>query len=56
MNEFRGDAVPMVIPDNLSSVQFMLDYHHPRRPLRPANAPWFIDDTTGRPVFLEEAR
>jgi 4-coumarate--CoA ligase len=56
MTAFRIDAAPLAIPDDLTAAQFMLDHTHPLRPPRPATAPWFIDDTTGRPVFLEEVQ
>jgi hypothetical protein len=56
MSHFTVEAPPLVIPDDLTVAQFTLDRHHPSRPLRPASAPWFIEDGTGRPVFFEEVR
>lgn len=58
MTEFHSPHGPLTdhLPDDLTVVQFMLDYHHPMRQVRPASSPWFIDDTTGRQVFYEEVR
>jgi 4-coumarate--CoA ligase len=56
MSDFCVDAPPLVIPSNLTLVQFILDHHHPNRPLRPPLTPWFIEEATGRPVFYEEVR
>ena len=44
------------IPSNMSVAQFFLDYCHPSRPVRPENAPWLIDNDTGRSYYLEEIR
>lgn len=56
MSEFTSIFGPLTdtIPDDLSVAQFILDSHHPRRPVRPSDAPWLIDDVTGRKVFYEE--
>ncbi|KAI6137934.1 hypothetical protein BKA82DRAFT_4259713 [Pisolithus tinctorius] len=45
-----------LIPDDLTVPQFILDYHHPCRPLRRHDIPWFIDGQTGNKVGLEELR
>ncbi|KAG6372892.1 hypothetical protein JVT61DRAFT_7328 [Boletus reticuloceps] len=44
------------IPDNLTLAQFILDSHHPSRPIRKHGIPWFIEDHTGRTVGYEEIR
>jgi len=44
------------IPTNMTIAQFFLDYQHPNRPVRPENAPWLIDNDTGRSYHLEEIR
>lgn len=44
------------IPDNLTLAQFILDSHHPLRPIRKHGIPWFIDDHTGRTLGHEEVR
>ncbi|KAF7965524.1 hypothetical protein HWV62_43070 [Athelia sp. TMB] len=56
MTEFTSLFGPLTdpIPDDVSVAQFILDKHHPRRPVRPAHTPWLIDDVTGRKVFYEE--
>ncbi|KAF7980913.1 hypothetical protein HWV62_36113 [Athelia sp. TMB] len=59
MSEFTSLFGPLNesdIPDDISIAQFILDKHHPRRPLRPSDTPWLIDDLTGRKVFYEELR
>ncbi|EPQ60488.1 acetyl-CoA synthetase-like protein [Gloeophyllum trabeum ATCC 11539] len=57
MVERRGPVHSMPhIPDDLTLAQFMLDVHHPSRPLRPDGVPWLIEDTTGRRVGSEEIR
>lgn len=35
------------IPDNVTTPQFFLDYHHPNSPIWPENTPWFIDNEMG---------
>lgn len=55
MTDFRckyGECPP--IPDDLTIPQFLLDYYHPERPLRPKACPWLIEDGTGRTIFYEE--
>ncbi|KAI6044839.1 phenylacetyl-CoA ligase [Pisolithus marmoratus] len=44
------------IPDDLTVPQFILDYHHPCRPLRRHDIPWLIDGQTGNKVGLDELR
>ncbi|KAJ7193364.1 amp dependent CoA ligase [Mycena pura] len=44
------------IPNDLTLPQFLLDYTHPARPLRPHGVPWLIEDKTGRPVAYDELR
>ncbi|KZP07131.1 amp dependent CoA ligase [Athelia psychrophila] len=58
MTEFISLFGPLVdpIPDDISVAQFILDRDHPRRPVRPTDTAWLIDDATGRKVFYEELR
>lgn len=42
------------IPDDLTIPQFLLDTTHPLKPVNTTNAPWLIDDASGRKVGLEE--
>jgi hypothetical protein len=53
MSEIFGEPLDSVIPDDLTLSQFFLDSHHPRRPVR-TNAPWLIEDETGRHIGFEE--
>jgi acyl-CoA synthetase (AMP-forming)/AMP-acid ligase II len=55
MSEIFGELLDSVIPDDLTLSQFFLDSHHPRRPVR-TNAPWLIEDETGRHIGFEEIR
>ncbi|KAF9502465.1 phenylacetyl-CoA ligase [Pleurotus eryngii] len=55
MTIFRGPPTPY-IPDDLTIPQFILDSHHPTRPVRPHGTPWLIDDVTGTKVGFEELR
>jgi len=55
MTEIYGDPLEGVVPDDLTIPQFFLDFHHPRRPLR-TDAPWLIEDETGRHIGFEEVR
>jgi len=55
MVEISGGPLETEIPDDLTIPQFFLDSHHPRRPVR-NNAPWMIDDETGRQIGYEEVR
>lgn len=55
MTEFTSLFGPLgPIPDDISIAQFILDKDHPRRPVRPTNTAWIIDDASGRQVFQEE--
>lgn len=42
------------IPDDLTTPQFILDYHHPIRPQRPLGVPWLVADKSGQHLNLEE--
>ena len=55
MTEFRSlyDPCPP-IPDDLTTVQFLLDSYHPTRPIRGGDIPWLIEDSTGRGIGYEE--
>ncbi|KAG6331002.1 hypothetical protein ID866_8088 [Astraeus odoratus] len=44
------------IPDDLTLAQFILDYHHPCRPVRKHGIPWIIDEQSGKKVGLDELR
>ncbi|KAG2065599.1 acetyl-CoA synthetase-like protein [Suillus decipiens] len=55
MPEIFGEPLDSVIPDDLTLSQFFLDSHHPRRPVR-TDAPWLIEDETGRHIGFEEIR
>ncbi|KZT02013.1 amp dependent CoA ligase [Laetiporus sulphureus 93-53] len=55
MAEIQGSGGPLpAIPDDMTIVQFMLDYRHPSRPA--ARNAWFIDDVTGRRIGEDEIR
>ena len=55
MSEIIADGGPLpVIPDNLTIPQFMLDVHHPARPVLKQAQPWCIDELTGREVCSDE--
>lgn len=57
MAEIEGPGgPPPSIPDDLTIVQFMFDYQHPIRPIRRNDSPWFIEDTVGRKVRIDEVR
>ncbi|KAH0586556.1 hypothetical protein H2248_007782 [Termitomyces sp. 'cryptogamus'] len=43
------------IPDNISLPQFMLQYHHPLRPIR-TDIACLIEDDSGRGIYFEELR
>ena len=47
------NALPF-IPDDLSVPQFLLDVHHPSRPVRTKPQAWFIDEISGREIGLDE--
>ncbi|KAG1847293.1 phenylacetyl-CoA ligase [Suillus tomentosus] len=55
MPEIFTEPLDSVIPDDLTLTQFFLDSHHPRRPVR-TDAPWLIEDDTGRRIGYEEIR
>ncbi|EKM61281.1 uncharacterized protein PHACADRAFT_168715 [Phanerochaete carnosa HHB-10118-sp] len=55
MAEIRTDSLAP-IPDDLTIPQFILDYHHPLRPIRKDLTPWLIEDATGRRISYEELR
>ncbi|OJA18473.1 hypothetical protein AZE42_04979 [Rhizopogon vesiculosus] len=55
MPEISGVPLDTAIPDNLTIPQFFLDSHHPRRPVR-TDAPWLIENETGRHIGFEEIR
>ncbi|KAI6115792.1 hypothetical protein EDD16DRAFT_1828046 [Pisolithus croceorrhizus] len=44
------------IPDDLTLVQFILDYQHRSRPVRKHGVPWIIEDHTGKAHGLDELR
>ncbi|EMD36989.1 hypothetical protein CERSUDRAFT_114889 [Gelatoporia subvermispora B] len=55
--EFKGPGGPLpYIPDDLSVVQFILDSHHPTRPVVDRPWPWMIEDATGRQIGGDEIR
>lgn len=56
MAEMHGPPLsPSMIPDDLTIAQFMLDRPHPYRSTsRPVEAPWLVDDATGRKIGFEE--
>lgn len=58
MAEMHGPPLsPTMIPDDLTIAQFMLDRPHPYRSTsRPVEAPWLVDDATGRKIGFEEVR
>lgn len=55
MPEIFGEPLDSAIPDDLTLSQFFLDSYHPRRPVR-TDAPWLIEDETGRHIGFEEIR
>ncbi|KAL0951459.1 hypothetical protein HGRIS_008147 [Hohenbuehelia grisea] len=55
MSVFYGPPAPY-IPDDLTIPQFILDSHHPVRPVRSNDIPWFVDDASGTKVGYEELR
>ncbi|TBU63558.1 amp dependent CoA ligase [Dichomitus squalens] len=57
MPEIHADGEPLpVIPDNVTIPQFILDVHHPARPVLTKAQPWCIDELSGREVFSDELR
>ncbi|KAJ8581986.1 acetyl-CoA synthetase-like protein [Rhizopogon salebrosus TDB-379] len=56
MAEICAPNLEAYVPDDLTLPQFILDSHHPLRPIRPSHVPWFIDDASGKRVGHEEVR
>ncbi|OAX33663.1 acetyl-CoA synthetase-like protein [Rhizopogon vinicolor AM-OR11-026] len=56
MAEIFAPSLEAYVPDDLTLPQFILDSHHPLRPVRPSHVPWFIDDASGRGFGHEEVR
>ncbi|KAI0795462.1 amp dependent CoA ligase [Abortiporus biennis] len=57
MSEFLPLHRPLpIIPDDLTTSQFMLDGYHSQRPLRTELKPWFVEELTGRQIGFEEIR
>jgi hypothetical protein len=45
---------PVGLSRDLTVAQFVLDYQHPTRPVRPYGTPWLIGDRSGREIDYEE--
>ncbi|KAF8586732.1 phenylacetyl-CoA ligase [Ramaria rubella] len=43
-------------PDDLTIPQFILDNHHPLRPVRKSGSAWLVDEPTGKSYGFEEIR
>ncbi|OSC99662.1 amp dependent CoA ligase [Trametes coccinea BRFM310] len=57
MTELHGDGGPLPhIPDDLTIPQFLLDSHHPSRPVLKKPQPWLIEELTGREIGSDELR
>ncbi|CCM01556.1 uncharacterized protein FIBRA_03615 [Fibroporia radiculosa] len=57
MSEFHGPGGPVPhIPDDMTTAQFMLDYHHECKPISADSQanPWVIDDATGKSAGFAE--
>jgi hypothetical protein len=54
MTEFYASDVLPGVPDDITIAQFILDNHHPVKPVRPQGASWLIDGISGRAVGYEE--
>ncbi|OBZ76144.1 4-coumarate--CoA ligase-like 7 [Grifola frondosa] len=55
MAEIHGDGGPLpFIPDDLTVPQFILDSHHPSRPVVKEPHAWLIEDHTGRRIGSDE--
>jgi len=54
MSEFRSPVPLPHVPDDLSIPQFIFRSGTSGRPVRPSNAPFFIEDGTGRAVTYEQ--
>lgn len=52
--EFRVNEPEPYIPDHLTIPQFVFDTTVVPRPQRPREAPYFIEEATGRGVFEDE--
>ncbi len=57
MAEIVADGGPLPhIPDDVTIPQFVLDRHHPARPILKKAQPWLIDELSGREVYSDEVR
>ncbi|KAI9056331.1 acetyl-CoA synthetase-like protein [Trametes sanguinea] len=57
MAEIHADGGPLPpFPDDLTIAQFIMDTHHPLRPVRDRLRPWLIEEDTGREVGSDELR
>ena len=57
MAEIVADGGPIPhIPDDVTIPQFILDLHHPARPILKTPQPWLIDELSGREVCSDEVR
>ncbi|KAI1786898.1 amp dependent CoA ligase [Ganoderma leucocontextum] len=57
MSEIYADGEPIpIIPDDITIPQFILDVHHPARPVLKTPQPWCIDELSGREVGSDELR
>ncbi|KAI0827404.1 amp dependent CoA ligase [Trametes gibbosa] len=57
MAEIHADGGPLpLIPDDLTIPQFMLDSHHPARPVLKKPQAWLIEEATGREIGSDELR
>ena len=55
MSEIHADGGPIpIIPDDITIPQFILDVHHPARPVLKTPQPWCIDELSGREVGSDE--
>lgn len=55
MYEIHGDDPrDLYIPDDLTISQFILDAHHPARPVVTRTQPWLIEEITGTEIGLDE--
>ncbi|KAI0657465.1 amp dependent CoA ligase [Cubamyces menziesii] len=57
MAEIHADGGPLPpIPDDLTIPQFLLDSHHPARPVLRKPQPWIVEELSGREVGSDELR
>ncbi|EMD37009.1 hypothetical protein CERSUDRAFT_114908 [Gelatoporia subvermispora B] len=56
MSEILGPEGLPYIPDDVTVVQFILDCHHPARPVPKHPRAWLIEDATGRQICYDEIR